>query len=147
MKRHPWLHNFNVNYGGLGPSQKFAREKLGQSVIDVVLSETGFTALIGAIDAAPKRPPHPAFDRYLLEAIGLPALEEQVRILCGRLVRQAIEHVGGHHVRTGVPVNVASIFANGSIYSLPTTNHGKFDAAARHAWAVSVLAAAKPLAA
>ena len=135
MQRHPWLAKFALNYLLLGPLAAFARSALGQQVIEVILSRDAVTALVGAIDAAPARPPQPALDRYLLPVIGLAALDDNVKMLSGRVIRQLVEFLGGQHQRKGVPITVASVFANGSIYTLPTTKRGKFDAANRRAWA------------
>lgn len=102
---------------------------------EVILSRDALAAVIGAIDAAPARPPQPALDRYLLPTIGLAALDDKVKQLSGRILRQVVEHLGGQHERKGVPVNVASAYANRSIYTLPTTKRGKLSAADRRAWA------------
>jgi hypothetical protein len=141
MQRHPWLTNFVLNERQLGPAAAFARSALGQKVTEVVLSRDALTAVIGAIDAAPARPPQPALDRYLLPVIGLAALDDNVKQLSGRILRQVVEHLGGRHERKGVPVNVASAYANGSIYTLPTTKRGKLSAADRRAWAEQQVAA------
>ncbi|MBK1659856.1 hypothetical protein [Paracraurococcus ruber] len=133
--RHPSLSTFKLNHDRLGPSTALARSARGQQIIDTLLSRDAVTALVGAIDAAPSRPPQPALDRHLLAAIGLDALDDEVKILIGRIIRQIVEHLGGHHVRKGVPITVASIFANGSIYELPGTTRGKVAPADRRAWA------------
>lgn len=135
MHRHPKLAKFVLNYQQLGPSASFARSALGQQLIEVILSRDAATAIVGAIDAAPARPPQPALDRYLLPTIGLAALDDNVKILAGRVIRQVVEHLGGEHKKKGVPVTVASVFANGSIYTLPNTKRGKLGSADRRAWA------------
>ena len=141
MQRHPWLTNFTINYQNLGPSVSFARSATGQLVTGVILSQEAVTAIVGAIDAAPARPPQPALDRYLLPVIGLAALDDNVKTLSGRVIRQVVEFLGGQRERKGVPVTVASVFANGSIYTLPSTKRGKLGAADRRAWAEHQLAA------
>ena len=133
--RHPSFTKFSLNYGVLRASASLARSALGQRILEVMLSRDAVNAVIGAIEAAPTRPPFPALDRFLLPAIGLRAADDDVKILVGRILRQMIEHLGGAHVRSGVPITEASVFANGSIYSLPTTRRGRMNAAARRAWA------------
>ncbi len=141
MRRHPRFKSFVLDYSQLGPSAPFARTPEGRSVIDVVLSTGAVDAVLGAIDSSPARPPHPALDRHLLPVIGSAALDDGVKILCGRVVRQLVEHLGGRHVRKGVSITVASVFANGSIYVLRSTRRGKFNAAERKAWVEEQLAA------
>ena len=140
MQRHPRFKSFVLDNKQLGPSAPFAQTSIGKLVIEVLLSTDAVNALLGAIDAAPARPPHPALDRHLLPVLGPAALDDSVKILCGRVVRQVVEHLGGRHVRKGVPITVASVFANGSVYVLPSTRRGKFGPAERLAWVEEQLA-------
>ena len=133
--RHPSFLKFDIDYSLLGPSVTLAKSASGQQIIESMLSRDAVNAVIGAITVAPSRPPQPALDRYLLPVIGMRAADDDVKILVGRVLRQMIEYLGGTRIRPGVAVTVASVFANGSIYSLPTTRHGRMDAAARRVWA------------
>jgi hypothetical protein len=138
VSRHRLLRRLILDYRKLGPSAPFA---LGQQVIEVVLSQDGTAAVIGAIDAAPSRPPQPALDRHLLPVIGLDALRDDVKILVGRVLRQVVEFLGGRHLRKGVPVTVTSTFANGAIYIFGDAERGAFGSDDRRAWAQRFLEA------
>ncbi|MGI3902355.1 MAG: hypothetical protein ACRYGP_02730 [Janthinobacterium lividum] len=135
MPTHHLLPDFVLDTTKLGPSGGYARTAAGQGIFDVLTSTEPFAALIGAIDAASSRPPQPALDRYLLPAIGIEAASDPAKIFIGRVVRQLVEHIGGHWVRSGVAVTEPSIFANGSIYSLPGRDRGKLSAPERRLWA------------
>ena len=134
---HRLLRAFTIDYSKLGPSAGIARMAIGQTVISTIMQTEAFSALLGAIEAASSRPPQPALDRYLIPALGPDvAASDEVKILSGRVIRQLIEHVGGWWVRSGVPIIEPSVFANGSIYSLPRRPRGKsMKAADRLAWA------------
>jgi hypothetical protein len=47
-------------------------------------------------------PRNPALDRYLLPVIGLAELDDNVKQLSGRVLRQVVEHLGGQHERKGL---------------------------------------------
>ena len=115
-KPHSRLTNFSVDYKNLGPSVTLAKGAAGQSLIKTLLSHDAICALIAVIDAAPSRPPHPALERYLSAGVGPAYSDDAMKVLCGRVVRQIVEELGGVWVRSGVPVKVTSKFANGSIY-------------------------------
>ncbi len=80
---HPWLAAFNLDYRRFGPLEAFARSERGRRVIEVVLSRDAVAAVVGAIDAAPERPPQPALDRYLLVALELDADDDGSQSACG----------------------------------------------------------------
>lgn len=132
--RHPALAGFQLNYAALGPAAPWARSPVGQRAIAVLESTGAVCALLGAIDAAPSRPPHPALDRYLIPVLRLAVLDDMTKTGTGRVIKQIVEFLGGRHVAKGVPVNVASAYANGSIYALPTTTRGHLTTAQRRAW-------------
>lgn len=132
--RHPALANFALDYAALGPAAGWARSAAGQRAIAAIESTGAICALLGAIDAAPSRPPHPALDRYLIPVLGLAVLDDMTKTGTGRVIKQIVEFLGGQHVGKGVPINVASAYANGSTYALPTTARGHQTTAQRRAW-------------
>ena len=137
MNVHSGLTNFSLRRDRLGPSASFTTTALGMALIQLLMEEPVVCALLGAIDAAPSKSPLPALDRYLLARIGADVAQDDPKRFIGRLVRQIVEHLGGTHVRDGADIQVASIFTTGSIYSLPTTQRFKGDAAARRQWAIA----------
>jgi hypothetical protein len=134
LRCHLLLRLFVLDPKRLGPSLGFSRSPLGQLVTGVVLSHDAMAAVMGAIYSAPSRPPLPALDPYLLQHIGLNALEDAPKILAGRVLRQAIEFLGGQHIRTDVRITVMSIFAYGSIYRLRPEIGGKPTQEDRRKW-------------
>jgi hypothetical protein len=141
MERHPELANFRLNYAELGPSASLARSPDGQRLIEVIMSRDAVSAIRGAIDAAPSRPPQPALDRYLLPELELRAADDEMKKLGGRVVKQVVKHLGGQHEQKSVPITVQGICANGSTYSWSTTVRGRMLGAARRIWAEQWLAA------
>lgn len=133
---HPLLKDFVLDEQRLGPSLGLSRRALGQNLLACVMGREAFSGLIGAIEAAPTRPPQPALDRYLLEEIGIDTAEDASKILVGRYVRQLVEHAGFAFVRSNVEVTEPSIFANGAIYRRRgAVGRAKMTAAERRAWA------------
>lgn len=89
----------------------------GQAIESILVSRAAVAALVGAISAAPSRPPQPAVEQFLADQVGNAAFEKEAKKMIGRMIRQIVEHLGGRWVRRGVPVTVASRFSKGSIYA------------------------------
>lgn len=90
----------------------------GQAIYRFLTSRLGLAVLIGAVLAAPSRPPAVAAEPFLAELIGEDAFSDAMKKYTGRLIRQIVEHFGGTHVRRSVKTTVPSRYAGGSIYSL-----------------------------
>jgi hypothetical protein len=114
---HPLLHDFRLNEGRLGPSAGFAETPTGCRILSIMMTTPAFSALLGALEAAPSRPPQPALDRYILPAIGMEALTRDSRILVGRYIRQLAEHVGFKWLRSDVTLTVPASATTGAIYT------------------------------
>ncbi len=112
--RDPNLSGFIPDYGQYGSI-------LGTALCDqialVVFSVEGVNRLIGAIVAAPSKTPVPALEQLLDDSVGDQAFEDNAKKLTGRLVRQAIEQIGGKWVRAGAKAPTGSRYNRGSIYA------------------------------
>ncbi len=89
----------------------------GQTIHDFIVSRTGTALLIGAVLAAPSRPPVVALEPFLAALLGDTAFTDEMKKYTGRLIRQVIEHLGGSFVRRSVKITVPSRYGSGSIYS------------------------------
>lgn len=89
----------------------------GQIIHDFLMSRTGAALLIGAVLAAPSRPPVVAVEPFLASLVGDAAFTDEMKKYTGRLVRQVIEHLGGTFVRRSVKVTVQSRYRSGSVYN------------------------------
>lgn len=89
----------------------------GQAIHDFLTSRLGVAVLMGAVIAAPSRPPVIATEPFLAKLVGDAAFTDEMKKYTGRVVRQIIEHLGGQFVRRGVKVTVPSRYGSGSIYT------------------------------
>lgn len=89
----------------------------GQAIHDFLTSRLGVAVLMGAVIAAPSRPPVIATEPFIAKLVGDAAFTDEMKKYTGRVVRQIIEHLGGKWVRRGVKVTVPSRYGSGSIYS------------------------------
>lgn len=89
----------------------------GQAIHDFLTSRLGVAVLMGAVIAAPSRPPVIATEPFVAKLVGDAAFTDEMKKYTGRVVRQIIEHLGGQFVRRGVKVTVTSRYGSGSIYT------------------------------
>lgn len=89
----------------------------GQAIYRFLTSRLGVGVLMGAVIAAPSRPPVIATEPFIAKLVGEPAFTDDMKKYTGRLVRFIIEHLGGMWVRRGVKVTVPSRYGSGSIYT------------------------------
>lgn len=90
---------------------------VGQMIFGFLTSRAGSLLILGAVLAAPSRPPVVAAEPFLSTLIGEEAFTDEIKKYTGRLIRQIVEHFGGRFVRRGVKVTVPSRYGSGSIYS------------------------------
>jgi hypothetical protein len=89
----------------------------GQVIYRFLTSRLGVGVLMGAVIAAPSRPPVIATEPFIANLVGTAAFTDDMKKYTGRVVRQIIEHLGGAFVRRGVKVTVDSRYGSGSIYT------------------------------
>mgnify|MGYP000966819867 CR=1 FL=1 len=89
----------------------------GQLIYRFLTSRLGVGVLMGAVIAAPSRPPVIATEPFIAKLVGDAAFTDDMKKYTGRVVRQIIEHLGGAFVRRGVKVTVHSRYGSGSIYT------------------------------
>lgn len=89
----------------------------GQKVLEFLTSRLGVAVLMGAVIAAPSRPPVIATEPFIATLVGDAAFTDEMKKYTGRVVRQIVEHLGGKFVRRGVKVTVPSRYGSGSIYT------------------------------
>jgi hypothetical protein len=89
----------------------------GQVIYRFLTSRLGVGVLMGAVIAAPSRPPVIATEPFIAKLVGDAAFTDDMKKYTGRVVRQIIEHLGGAFVRRGVKVTVESRYGSGSIYT------------------------------
>ena len=89
----------------------------GQVIYRFLTSRLGVGVLMGAVIAAPSRPPVIATEPFIAKLVGDAAFTDDMKKYTGRVVRQIIEHLGGAFVRRGVKVTVVSRYGSGSIYT------------------------------
>lgn len=91
--------------------------EIGKVIYDFLLSRMGVAVLMGAVIAAPSRPPVIATEPFLEALVGDPAFTDEMKKYTGRLVRFIVEQLGGAWVRRGVKTTVDSRYGSGSIYA------------------------------
>lgn len=116
LSRDPRFVEFEFDASNLRPAYETDQ---GRKLLDLLLSRYAVSALTGAICAAPSKPPVPAVQSILSDQIGEPAFENAMKQLTGRIIRQIVEHLGGRHVRRGVPITVTCRYTKGSVYEFP----------------------------
>ena len=89
----------------------------GQKIYNLLTSRLGVAVLVGAVVAAPSRPPVIATEPFILRLAGVEAFTDDMKKYTGRVVRFIIEQLGGRWVRRGVKVTVDSNYGSGSIYT------------------------------
>ena len=113
-QRDPNLQGLTFDHGSF---TSLAATAAGQAIEATLVSRAAVAALVGAISAAPSRPPQPAIEQHLADEVGNEAFGDEAKKMTGRMIRQIVEHLGGRRVRRGVPVTVKSKFTKGSIYT------------------------------
>lgn len=88
----------------------------GKCILSFLMSRMGVAVLMGAVIAAPSRPPVIATEPYIAMLVGETAFTDEMKKYTGRMVRQIVEHLGARWVRRGVKVTVSSRYGSGSIY-------------------------------
>lgn len=107
-----------ADFGFYPYSQVSAHEaQAGQAIHDFLISRLGVAVLIGAVLAAPTRPPIVAAEPFLAKLVGDAAFTVEMKKYAGRVVRQIIEHLGGSFVRRAVKITLPSHYGSGSIYT------------------------------
>ena len=113
-QRDPNLQGLKFDHGSFA---SLAATPAGQAIEATLVSRASAAALVGAISAAPSRPPQPAVESFLADEVGNEAFDDEAKKMTGRMIRQIVAHLGGRWVRRGVPVTVKSRFTKGSIYT------------------------------
>ncbi len=116
LARDPRMEGFHFEPSNLRPVFK---TEDGQKLLGLLISRYAIAALTGAISAAPSKSPVPAVQSLLEAQIGEAAFGNPMKQLTGRIIRQVVEHLGGHHVRRGTPITVTCRYTKGSIYEFP----------------------------
>lgn len=96
---------------------KIYESETGTLIRDFLTSRTGVAILVGAIIAAPSRPPIVAAEPFIAMLAGDGAFTDEMKKYTGKLLREIIEDLGGRWVRRGVKVTVPSRYGTGSIYT------------------------------
>jgi hypothetical protein len=114
LERDPTMRDWCFSLGSHTPASE---TKTGKAIHDFLTSRLGMGVLMGAVIAAPSRPPIVATEPFIAKLVGEAAFTDQMKKLTGRIVRQIIERLGGEWVRRGVKVTVDSRYGSGSIYT------------------------------
>ncbi|WP_189553064.1 hypothetical protein [Mesorhizobium sp. M8A.F.Ca.ET.021.01.1.1] len=114
LSRDPNLNNFVFDPGSHANAHNTS---IGQGIFELLTSRLGVAVLMGAVIAAPSRPPVIATEPFVLRHVGTAGFTDEMKKYAGRLVRWIIEHLGGRWVRRGVKVTVTSAYGSGSIYT------------------------------
>jgi hypothetical protein len=120
LARHPavgddFFRSFDA--GNLAPTYD-TRE--GARLLELLTSVHGVCAVLGAVSAAPTKPPMPAIEGMIRDQLGGDILRRHdIKQLTGRALKQIIEYLGGKWEGRGTPITVTSAFTKGSTYSLP----------------------------
>lgn len=108
------------------PSNTFAalaKTAVGQKIMRLLLSEGGVLICMGAVLAAPSRPPHAALHPFMQKHVGAEAFEDQCKRMTGAFVRQILEHIGARFRRSNVPISAkGSQYKSGSTYTFKSVN-------------------------
>jgi hypothetical protein len=115
LARDPNMAGFEPDFGNFA---NVGSPEFRAQITTILTSSEAVNRIIGAVSAAPSRPPVTAIEQLLLDHGGDTAFGKEPKKMVGRLIRQIVEHLGGHFVRRGVPVTVISEFKKGSIYKL-----------------------------
>ncbi|WP_162888172.1 hypothetical protein [Sphingomonas mesophila] len=92
----------------------------GARLLELLTSVHGICALVGAVSAAPTKPPMPAVEGMIRDQLGADVLcRHDMKQLTGRALRQIVEYLGGEWEGRGTPITVTSQFTKGSTYSFP----------------------------
>lgn len=110
----PNLSDLSFSAGSHTPAYE---SQTGQLIYRFLTSRLGVGVLMGAVIAAPSRPPVIATEPFIAKLVGDAAFTDDMKKYTGRVVRQIIEHLGGTFVRRGVKVTVRSRYGSGSIYT------------------------------
>lgn len=113
LARDPNLEGFTPDFGNFA---NVGTPEFRAQIALILTSVEAVNRIIGAVSAAPTRPPVAAIEQLLADHGGETAFDKEPKKMVGRLIRQIVEHLGGSFVRRGVPINVASRFKKGSIY-------------------------------
>lgn len=89
----------------------------GCAIHSFLTSRLGVAVLVGAVIAAPSRPPVVAAEPFIAALVGDNAFTDEMKKCTGKMVRQIVESLGGRWVRRGVKVTVPSRYGSGSIYT------------------------------
>ena len=98
-------------------SIKVYESETGTLIRDFLTSRMGVAVLMGAIIAAPSRPPIVAAEPFIAILAGDAAFTDEMKKYTGKLLREIIENLGGRWVRRAVKVTVPSRYGTGSIYT------------------------------
>ena len=103
----PRLNNLNFDPG----SHRNAFEsEVGQTIFQIAKSRAGAHSLIAVVTAAPSRPPIPALEPFIFNAVGEEGFTDEMKKYTGRAVRKIIEELGGRWVRKGVKTSALTNF-------------------------------------
>ncbi len=114
LQADPNLSDLFFSPGSHTPAHESAT---GQTILNFLTSRLGVAVLMGAVIAAPSRPPVIATEPFIATLAGEAAFTDEMKKYTGRVVRQIVEHIGGTFVRRGVKVTVQSRYHSGSIYT------------------------------
>ena len=95
LARHPimgddFFHSFDA--GNLAPVHETTE---GARLLELLTSVHGICAVVGAISAAPTKPPMPAVEGIIRDQLGVDVLRRHdIKQLTGRALRQIIEYLG-----------------------------------------------------
>ena len=92
----------------------------GEAIFAFLTSRMGVAVIMGAVIAAPSRPPVIATEPFIAKLAGEEAFSDEMKKYTGRVVRVIVEQLGGKWVRRGVKVTVDSRYGSGSIYTFGT---------------------------
>lgn len=122
LETDPNLRDMDFSAGSHAPAHDSVT---GQAIYRLLTSRFGTAVLMGAVIAAPSRPPVIATEPWVHRIVGDHAFTDEMKKYTGRIVRVIVEHLGGRWVRRGVKVTVDSRYGSGSIYTfrdpVPTT--------------------------
>lgn len=114
LEADPNLHGMQFSPGSHGAAHDSAA---GREIYRLLTSRFGVAVLMGAVIAAPSRPPVIATEPWVHRLVGDDGFADETKKYTGRLVRVIIEQLGGRWVRRGVKVTVPSRYGSGSIYT------------------------------
>jgi hypothetical protein len=89
----------------------------GQAIFGFYGSRFGTALLTGAILTAPSRSPVVAGEPFLYDLIGDDAFADPVKQYTGKVIKWAVEQIGGRWVRYNGKVPPSSLYKSGSLYT------------------------------